>query len=78
MQTNMAEGKKVKFATQANAEVLEALRALASKEGRHIQALIDEALREYLERKQGTRKHVLQAFQNSMLKYDSLYKKLAK
>lgn len=78
MQTNSSEDKKVKFATQANAKVLEALRELASKEGRQIQTLVDEALREYLERKQGTGKHVLQAFQNSMLKYDSLYKKLAK
>lgn len=69
--------KKVKFATQADAAVLEALRTMASDEGRHIQALVDEALREYLERKQGTRKHVMQAFKNSMVKYDSLYKKLA-
>jgi len=71
------KNKKVKFATQADAAVLEALRAMAAHEGRHIQALVDEALREYLERKQGTRKHVMQAFQNSMVKYDSLYKKLA-
>lgn len=77
MQATTEKNKKVKFATQADAVVLEALRALATNEGRHIQALVDEALREYLERKQGARTHVMQAFQNSMVKYDSLYKKLA-
>lgn len=77
MQIEVDKNKKVKFATQANAIVLEELRALAANEGRQIQALVDEALREYLERKQGSRKHVLQAFQNSMVKYDTLYRKLA-
>ncbi|SBV98120.1 conserved hypothetical protein [uncultured delta proteobacterium] len=71
---------RVKFATQADPEVLAALRAMAATEGRQIQALVDEALREYIERKQEEkpRRHVLQAFQSSVAKYDSLYKELAK
>jgi hypothetical protein len=74
------KSQKVKFATQADPQVLEALRILAAAEGRQIQALVDEALRDYIERKQGEtpRKHVLQAFRTSRAKYDSLYKKLAK
>jgi hypothetical protein len=80
MQTRTLKSQKVKFATQADSQVLETLRILAAKEGRQIQALVDEALRDYIERKQGEtpRKHVLQAFHASMVKYDSLYKKLAK
>ncbi len=72
--------QKVKFATQADPLVLEALRALAASEGRHIQALLDEALREYLVRRQDAkpRPEVLSALDNSMRRYDDLYKKLAK
>jgi hypothetical protein len=32
-----------KFATQVNSEILSAMRALAKKEGRQLQALVDEA-----------------------------------
>ena len=80
MQTTAEKNQKVKFATQADPQVLETLRALAAAEGRQIQALVDEALRDYIERKQGEtpRKHVLQAFHNSTVKYGNLYKELAK
>ena len=33
-----------KFATQVNSEILKAVRTLAEKEGRQLQALVDEAL----------------------------------
>ena len=33
-----------KFATQVNSDILAALRRLAEKEGRQLQALVDEAL----------------------------------
>ena len=36
-----------KFATQVNAEILAAIRMIAEKEGRQLQALVDEALAEY-------------------------------
>ena len=80
MQLNTEKVAKVKFATQADPAVLETLRTIAASEGRQIQALVDEALRDYIERKQGKapRKHVMQALQASMLQYDSLYKELAK
>ena len=68
-----------KFATQVNSDILVALRALAEKEGRQLQALVDEALADLLEkRKKGApRAHVLGAYLASHEKYAPLYKKLA-
>ena len=80
MQTASTQATKVKFATQADPDVLSELRKLAGEEGKQLQTLVDEALREYLERKRGTapRKHVVQALQASLAQYDSLYRELAK
>ncbi|MDL2290787.1 hypothetical protein LJC09_01605 [Desulfovibrio sp. OttesenSCG-928-F20] len=74
------ERGKVKFATQADPKVLEQLRGMAAQEGRQIQALVDEALREYIERKnsRSPRVHVLDALHRSMAGYDDLYRELAK
>ena len=71
--------QKVKFATQADPQVLSTLRGMAQAEGRQLQALIDEALREYVERRQGStpRRHVMAALDDSLLQYDDLYRKLA-
>lgn len=71
---------KVKFATQLAPDVLETLRHMAAKEGRHIQALLDEALRAYIEEKQSVkpRRHVMSALQTSMAEHDSLYEALSK
>lgn len=68
-----------KFATQVNSEILSAVRALADKEGRQLQALVDEALADLIEkRKKATpRAHVMGAYLASHEKYGSLYKKLA-
>lgn len=79
-QTHSDKAAKVKFATQADPAILETLRNLAASEGKQIQALVDEALRDYIERKIGNtpRRHVMDSFRNSMTRYDSLYKELAK
>jgi hypothetical protein len=68
-----------KFATQVNSDILAALRRLAEKEGRQLQALVDEALADLLEkRKNGNlRTHVMSAYLRSHDKYAPLYKKLA-
>ena len=68
-----------KFATQVNSEILSALRSLAESEGRQLQALVDEALADLLEkRRQGRpRAHVMAAYQASHEKFGPLYKKLA-
>ena len=68
-----------KFATQVNSEVLAAVRDLAEKEGRQIQALVDEALSDLIEKRRNSRprSHVMAAYLGSHDKYSSLYKKLA-
>ena len=52
---------------------------MAKDEGRQLQALINEALCEYVERKQSSspRKHVMKALDESLVQYDKLYQKLA-
>jgi len=69
-----------KFATQVNSEILTAVRTLAEKEGRQLQALVDEALADLIEkRKKATpRAHVMGAYLASHEKYAPLYKKLTK
>jgi hypothetical protein len=68
-----------KFATQVNSEILVEVRKLARKEGRQLQALVDEALADLIEkRKQAKpRAHVMGAYLASLEKYGPLYKKLA-
>jgi hypothetical protein len=68
-----------KFATRVDSEILSALRSLAKSEGRQLQALVDEALADLLEkRKQGRpRAHVMAAYQASHEQFGPLYKKLA-
>ena len=41
-----------KFSSQAAPEVLAALHRIAESEGRQFQAILDEALRDYVERKE--------------------------
>ena len=69
-----------KFATQVNAEILSIVRALAQKEGRQLQALVDEALADLIEKRKNTRPrpHVMAAYLASHEKFGELYKKLAK
>ena len=68
-----------KFATQINSEILASVRQLAEKEGRQIQALMDEALADLLEkRKRATpRAHVMNAYAASHKDYAPVYRKLA-
>lgn len=75
----MGKQTREKFATQVDAEILSTIRGLAQSEGRQIQALIDEALADLIEkRKQGRpRAHVMAAYQESHERFAPLYKKLA-
>ncbi len=79
MQTTTKLPQKVKFATQADPDLLATLRKIAGDEGRQLQSLVDEALRESVERKQGKapRRHVMQALQASMSQFDGLYRELS-
>ena len=69
-----------KFATQVTTEILAAVRAIAEKEGRQLQALVDEALADLIEKRKQARPrpHVMAAYLGSHDTYDELYKKLAK
>jgi hypothetical protein len=69
-----------KFSSQADPEVLEGLQEIAAREGRQFQAVLGDAMREYLaqKRRQAPRRNVLEAFQESLKERDDLYRSLAK
>jgi predicted transcriptional regulator len=69
-----------KFSSQAEPEILEELQQIAAREGRQFQAVLGDAMREYLARKrhQAPRRNVLEAFQKSLEERDELYRSLAK
>ncbi len=68
-----------KFATQVDPEILAAVRDLAKSEGRQLQALIDEALGDLVEKHRNARPRagVMSAYQASHASFAPLYKKLA-
>ena len=68
-----------KFATQVDASVLAEIRRLAQSEGRQLQALVDEALTDLLEKRRQSRPraHVMAAYRASHETFGTLYKKLA-
>ena len=70
---------RAKFATQVNSDILATVRTLAQKEGRQIQALVDEALADLIEKRKraATRPHVMKAYAASHDQFGPLYKKLA-
>ncbi len=69
-----------KFATQVDPTLLANIRSLAQQEGRQLQALVEEALADLLEKRKNARPraHVMNAYQGSHEKYASLYQKLAR
>lgn len=68
-----------KFATQVNSEILKQVRSLSVAEGRQLQALVEEAFADLIEKrkKSNPRAHVMGAYLASHEKYAPLYKKLA-
>jgi len=68
-----------KFATQVNSEILAGVRALALSEGRQLQALVDEALADLIEKHKNAkpRPRIMGVYLASHEKYGPLYKKLA-
>lgn len=75
----MASQSRQKFATQVNSEILTNVRNLALSEGRQLQALIEEALADLIEKRKQNRPraNVMAAYQASHEKFGTLYKKLA-
>ncbi len=68
-----------KFATHVDSEVLSAIRAIAEQEGCQLQALVEEALVDLVEKRKQARLRpgVKVAYSASHDKYGELYKKLA-
>jgi len=75
----MAEVRE-KFATQVDPDLLAGIRNLAQQEGRQLQALVEEALADLLEKRKNAqpRPSVMAAYQSSHERYGPLYKKLAR
>jgi hypothetical protein len=75
----MSSHPREKFATQVNSEILSEVRGLAQAEGRQIQALIDEALADLIEKRKQSRPRarVMALYQASHERFAPLYKKLA-
>lgn len=68
-----------KFATQVDPGLIDAVREIAKVEGRQVQALIDEALTDLVEKRRlgKPRQHVMAAYKASHDRFSNLYKKLA-
>jgi hypothetical protein len=68
-----------KFATQVDSTLLASVRNLAQQEGRQLQAVVEEALADLIEKRKNTRPRpsVMAAYLASHDKYGPLYKKLA-
>ncbi|GBQ05695.1 hypothetical protein [Acidiphilium acidophilum] len=75
----MASQAREKFATQVNSEILTSIRTIARSEGRQLQAVVDEALADLIEKRKQSkpRANVMAAYQASHEKFGTLYKKLA-
>ena len=69
----MSNAPRRKFASQADPEVLDAFREIAKEDGRQFQAVLEDAMVEYLERRRdgSTRSSVLKHFHASLKKKSS-------
>jgi hypothetical protein len=70
---------RVKFASQADPNVLADVRALAKEEGRQFQAVVEEALKEWVERKRSDqpRPEVVAHLKATIERNRELYRRLA-
>ena len=70
---------RVKWSTQVDPQALEELKNVAKREGRQLQALVDEAVHDVIEkhRRDKPRPHVITAYRTSLDRFDALYQKLA-
>ncbi len=69
-----------KYASQADPKLLEAMRKVAKEEGRQFQAVMEDAMRDYLERRNNSspRTHVMAHLRTSIEKNRLLGELLAK
>ncbi len=76
----MAKVEREKFSSQASPEVLLEMRRIAEDQGRQFQSVLDDAMRDYVDRQRTDRprRHILSALSESIAEYDRLYQELAK
>ena len=69
-----------KFSSQTRPELLEEVRRIAAQEGRQFQAVLDEALSDWVEKKTGDtpRPEVIAHAKASIARHRRLYEELAK
>ncbi|AGG32910.1 hypothetical protein D521_0340 [beta proteobacterium CB] len=69
-----------KFSSQANPEILNTLRQIAEVEGKKFHAVLDEAFRDFLNKKGALtpERQVIASFAQSLHEFEDLYKELAK
>ena len=72
--------KRVKFSTQMDSELLKELKYLAHSEGRQIQAIVEEAVKEYVAVNNPARPNpkVMAAAQECIERFGPMLEKLAK
>ena len=72
--------KREKFSSQADLELLAALRDLAKRDGRHFQVVLEDAIRDYIETRaqDKPRASVVAHFESSVAKNHRLGELLAK
>jgi hypothetical protein len=71
---------RVKFSTQIEEALLAETKAIADREGRHLQSVVEEALRDLVEKRRNAaaRPHVLAHYKSSLDQFGPLYERLAK
>jgi hypothetical protein len=72
--------QRQKFATQVEAELLAEIREIAARDGRQMQAVVEDAFRGYLDerRRARPRSKIMDLYRGSHERYASLYEHLAK
>jgi hypothetical protein len=70
---------RVKFASQADPQVLAEVRAIAHEEGRQFQAVVEEALKDWVDKKRAghTRPEVVAHLKATIERNRELYRNLA-
>ena len=73
-------GTRQKFSSQASPELLQEMRDIARREGRHFQAVLEEAMASYIESKSNgqVRPEVIAYLKDSVERNRLLYELLAK
>ena len=76
----MGKIQLIRFSSQANPKILNALRQIADIEGRKFHAVLDEALRDFLNTKAVSMSNrlVMASFTQSLNEFEDLYKELIK